>query len=150
VGLRVAVGAGSERWGDLLAGPMIDEPASAGDLLVRDRVGNWTYVLCVVVDDLRQGIDLVIRGRDLLQATAGQIRLGRLLGRETPASFLHHPLVRHESGRKLSKADADTSISSMLDAGNTPGELLGLAARLAGLQTDPTPIEPSALAGLFA
>jgi glutamyl/glutaminyl-tRNA synthetase len=150
VGLRVAVGAGSERWVDLLAGPMIDEPAAPGDLLVRDRVGNWTYALCVVVDDLRQGIDLVIRGRDLLHATAVQIRLGRLLGRERPASFLHHPLVRHQSGRKLSKASDDTSIRSMLEAGRTPRELLGLAAWLAGLQESAAPVEPTALADLFA
>jgi glutamyl-tRNA synthetase/glutamyl-Q tRNA(Asp) synthetase len=150
LGLRVAVGAGSEQWVDLLAGPMTDEAAATGDLLVRDRVGNWTYALCVVVDDLRQRVNLVIRGRDLLHATAVQIRLGRMLGRTTPPSFLHHPLVRHESGRKLSKADADTSIRSMLDAGRTPAELLGMAARLAGLQQDATPVEAVALANLFA
>ena len=33
-------------------------------------------LLSVVVDDLRQGVDLVIRGRDLLAATPDQIRLG--------------------------------------------------------------------------
>ena len=96
--LRVAVGAGTERWIDLLAGPMADEPAAAGDLVARDRVGNWTYGFCVVVDDQRHGIDLVIRGRDLLDATPVQLRLARLLGRETPPSFLHHPLVRRVSG----------------------------------------------------
>ncbi len=150
LGLRVAVGAGSERWVDLLAGPVTDEPAATGDLLVRDRPGNWTYALCVVVDDLRHGIDLVIRGRDLLHSTSVQIRLARLLGREIPPTFLHHPLVRHASGRKLSKADADTSIRSMLDAGRTPAELFGLAAHLAGLQPDTSPVDPTALADLFA
>ena len=37
--------------------------------LIRDRDGNWTYGFAVVVDDLRQGVDLVVRGRDLLVAT---------------------------------------------------------------------------------
>ena len=37
--------------------------AAAGDLPIRDRDGNWTYGFAVVVDDLRQAIDLVIRGR---------------------------------------------------------------------------------------
>ena len=132
-GLRVAVGAGSERWVDLLAGPMADEPAATGDPLVRDRVGNWTYAFCVVVDDMRHGIDLVIRGRDLLDATPVQLRLARLLGRETPPAFLHHPLVRRVSGQKLSKSAGDTAVRSLLDAGSTPAELFGLAARLAGL-----------------
>jgi glutamyl-tRNA synthetase/glutamyl-Q tRNA(Asp) synthetase len=148
-GLRVAVGAGAERWLDLLAGPVADEPAAAGDLLVRDRHGNWTYALCVVVDDMRHGIDLVIRGRDLLEATPVQLRLARLLGRETPPLFLHHPLVRRTTGEKLSKSEGDTSVRSLLDAGRTPADMFGLAARLAGLVPEPTPIEPDDLGSLF-
>jgi glutamyl-Q tRNA(Asp) synthetase len=147
--LRVAVGAGMEPWVDLLAGPVSDEPAGSGDLLVRDRAGNWTYAFCVVVDDARHGIDLVIRGRDLLHATPVQVRLARLLGREAPPLFLHHPLVRHASGRKLSKAERDTSVRSMLDDGRTPAELFGLAARLAGLQAITTPIDPGDLGAPF-
>jgi glutamyl/glutaminyl-tRNA synthetase len=149
LGLRVALGAGSERWLDLLAGPVTDEPAATGDLLVRDRLGNWTYALCVVVDDQRHGVDLVIRGRDLLHATAAQIRLARLLGRPAPPAFLHHPLVRHGSGAKLSKARGDTSLRSMLDAGRTPAELFGLAAHLAGLQADIGPLGSGELARPF-
>ncbi len=148
--LRVAVGAGSERWVDILAGPVSDEPAAGGDPLVRDRAGNWTYGFCVVVDDARHGVDLVIRGRDLLHATPVQLRLARLLGRETPPRFLHHPLVRGVSGQKLSKAEGDTAVRSMLDAGATPTGLFGRAARLAGLREDDAPIEPEALATLFA
>ena len=149
LGLRVAVGAGSERWVDLLAGPMADEPAAAGDLLVRDRLGNWTYAFCVVVDDVANGVDLVIRGRDLLDATPVQIRLARLLGRDDPPRFLHHPLVRRTSGQKLSKAERDTAVREMLDAGATPAALFGRAARLAGLRAGDAPIEPSALGELF-
>ncbi len=148
-GLRVAVGAGSERWVDLLAGPLSDEPAADGDLLVRDRVGNWTYAFCVVVDDARHGVDLVIRGRDLLGSTPVQLRLAGLLGREVQPQFLHHPLIRRVSGQKLSKADGDTAVRSLLDAGRMPAELFGLAARLAGLQATEAPIEPEALATVF-
>jgi glutamyl-tRNA synthetase/glutamyl-Q tRNA(Asp) synthetase len=128
---------------------MADEPAAAGDLLVRDRVGNWTYALCVVVDDIRHGVDLVIRGRDLLDATPAQLRLASLLGRETPPLFLHHPLIRRVSGQKLSKAEGDTAIRSLLDDGRTPAELFGLAARLAGIRADAAPIDPGALGEVF-
>lgn len=131
--LRVALGAGREAWTDLLVGPMADEVTPAGDLPIRDRHGNWTYAFCVVVDDLRHGVNLVIRGRDLLHATAPQIRLARRLGRAEPARFLHHPLVRTATGAKLSKADGATPVRSLLDAGFEPAELFGLAARLAGL-----------------
>jgi glutamyl/glutaminyl-tRNA synthetase len=148
--LRVAVGAGSERWVDLLAGPLADEPAATGDLLVRDRVGNWTYTFCVVVDDQRHRVDLVVRGRDLLDATPVQLRLAKLLGREVPPRFLHHPLVRRVSGQKLSKAERDTAVRDMLDAGDTPAGLFGRAARLAGLRGDEAPIAPDELGSLFA
>jgi glutamyl-tRNA synthetase/glutamyl-Q tRNA(Asp) synthetase len=148
-GLRVAVGAGTERWVDLLAGPVAGEPAAGGDPLVRDRVGNWTYVFCVVVDDARHGVDLVIRGRDLLESTPVQLRLARLLGRDAPPQFLHHPLIRRASGQKLSKAEGDTAVRSLLDAGRTPAQLFGLAARLAGLRASDAPIDPADLGAPF-
>ena len=112
-------------------------------------MGNWTYGFCVVVDDLRHGVDLVIRGRDLLDATPAQVRLARLLGRERPPRFLHHPLVQRKSGQKLSKAEGDTAVRTLLDEGRTPAELFGLAARLAGLRADGRPIEIADLGAQF-
>ena len=145
LGVRVVLGDGSEPWDDVLAGPMAGAPSREGDLLVRDRNDNWTYAFCVVVDDLRHGVDLVIRGRDLLDATPAQIRLGQLLGRAGPPRFLHHPLILKPNGAKLSKADRDTSIRSLLDAGRTPAELFGEAAAAVGLG-DGSPVhEPVAL-----
>ena len=148
--LRIHLGGGEERWVDLLLGPMSDSPTRAGDPLARDRHGNWTYGFCVVVDDLEQGIDLVVRGRDLLDATAGQLRLARLLGREAAPMFLHHPLIRKPSGSKLSKADADTSVRSLLAGGRTPAELFGEAAAAVGLLDAPRPVPVDALSALFA
>jgi glutamyl/glutaminyl-tRNA synthetase len=133
LGLRVAIGHGDEGWDDLLVGPRSGPVAPDGDLLVRDRNGNWTYALCVVVDDLRHGVDLVVRGEDLVEASPSQVRLGRLLGRSAPPAFAHHPLIRHPDGAKLSKADGATAVGELLDAGSTPAELLGLAAARVGL-----------------
>jgi glutamyl-tRNA synthetase/glutamyl-Q tRNA(Asp) synthetase len=147
--LRIHLGGGEERWVDLLLGPLSDSPTRAGDPLARDRHGNWTYGFCVVVDDLEHGIDLVIRGRDLLDATAGQLRLGRLLGRERPPVFLHHPLIRKPDGSKLSKADGDTSVRSLLAAGRTAAELVGDAAAAAGLLDGSRPVAADALGDLF-
>ncbi|MBI3745571.1 MAG: tRNA glutamyl-Q(34) synthetase GluQRS [Chloroflexi bacterium] len=133
---RVDLGEGSESWTDLAAGPLGGEVAAHGDPPIRDRHGNWTYALCVVVDDLRHGIDLVIRGEDLLEATAPQVRLGRLLGRAVPPRFLHHPLVRRADGRKLSKADGDTAVRDLLATGLTAAALRGRAATAIGLEPD--------------
>jgi glutamyl/glutaminyl-tRNA synthetase len=131
--LRAALGDGIEAWADRLVGRRSGPVAADGDLPIRDRNGNWTYAFCVVVDDLRHGVDLVARGEDLVDATPAQIRLGRLLGRPTPPTFAHHPLIRRPDGSKLSKADGATAIGDLLDAGRSRDELFGEAALRVGL-----------------
>ena len=54
-----------------------------GDLLLRDRDGNWTYQFAVTVDDMLQEITHVIRGEDLRRSTGRQLRLRRMLGAPT-------------------------------------------------------------------
>jgi glutamyl-tRNA synthetase/glutamyl-Q tRNA(Asp) synthetase len=80
-------------------------------------LGNWTYQFAVTVDDMDQGIDLVIRGEDLLSSTGRQLRLARLLGRARVPLFLHHPLILKPGGEKLSKASGDTGVREMRAAG---------------------------------
>jgi glutamyl/glutaminyl-tRNA synthetase len=146
--LRVTLGDGAEAWDDLLLGAQSGLVSADGDLPVRDRHGNWTYAMCVVVDDLRHGVDLVVRGADLVDATPDQIRLGRLLGRDVPPSFAHHPLIRRADGSKLSKADGATAVGELLDGGVTAQELIGQAAWRVGLATTARPIALDEAIGL--
>ena len=98
---------------DRLLGPQSQDPAEqCGDLLIRDRLGNWTYQFAVVVDDMEQGITDVIRGQDLLASTGRQIQLARLLGRDRPPRFAHHPLVMKSPTEKLSKSDGATGVAN--------------------------------------
>jgi glutamyl/glutaminyl-tRNA synthetase len=146
---RVALGGGSERWMDAIVGPCADEVAPNGDLPIRDRDGNWTYAFAVVVDDLRQDVGLVVRGRDLLAATAAQIRLARLLGRQAPATFAHHPLIRRPDSAKLSKADGDTGVRELRAAGRSAEAVVGEAAAAVGLIDAPRPVVASEVGRLF-
>ena len=130
--LRVALSGGDERWVDGLLGPCLADVAAVGDLPIRDRHGNWTYGFCVVVDDERQGIDLVIRGRDLLDATASQIRLARALGPAIPPMFAHHPLITRPDGSKLSKSAGDTGVRELRSMGLTRDEVIERAAAATG------------------
>lgn len=132
VTVRVSLGDGDESWSDALAGPRLGVVAASGDPVVRDRDGGWTYGFSVVVDDLRQGIDLVVRGLDLIDATPDQIRLGRLLGRETPATFGHHALILRADGTKLSKADGATGIRELRAAGWAPARVIAEATAAIG------------------
>ena len=133
--LRAVLGEGSESWMDAALGPCQGAVAADGDLPIRDRYGNWTYGFCVVVDDLRQEIDLVVRGADLLEATGTQIRLARVLGRGTPPTFLHHPLVHRPDGSKLSKSAGDTGVRELRAAGVSAAEVIDRAAAVTGFAT---------------
>ncbi len=149
-GLRLRVEPGVERFEDWRLGPSEQEPAvQCGDLLLQDRLGQWTYHFAVVVDDLRQGVDLVIRGEDLFQSTGRQLLLGRRLRRPTPPVFLHHPLIRKPGGQKLSKSSGDTGIRELRGGGVAAARVLGRAAFLTGLQASDVPVASADLAKLF-
>jgi glutamyl-tRNA synthetase/glutamyl-Q tRNA(Asp) synthetase len=124
VGLRVRLEPSVERFTDLRLGPQEQRPSEqCGDVLVRDRDGNWTYQFAATVDDVVQGITLVVRGVDLLASTGRQIQLARLLGREQPPTFLHHALIMKSPTQKLSKSDGDTGIRELRARGWTAAQV---------------------------
>ena len=96
-------------------------------MLLRDRNGSWTYQFAVTVDDWRHGVDYVIRGIDLLPSTGRQIRIGRLLGRERPPTFFHHPLIMKPGDQKLSKSDGDTGVRDLRAKGWSPADVIAAA-----------------------
>lgn len=134
VGVRLRLAPGTERFDDLVLGAQEQAPAiQCGDLLLRDRLGNWTYQFAVVADDIAQRIDLVVRGEDLLASTGRQIRLARMLGRADAPAFAHHPLILKPSGEKLSKASGDTGVRELRAGGATAPDVLREGARRSGL-----------------
>jgi glutamyl/glutaminyl-tRNA synthetase len=118
-----------ETFTDLLRGPTTQTVSGLSDPVIHDRHGNWTYQFAVVVDDHQQGVDLVIRGEDLLPSTGLQVWMGRLIGREAAATFAHHPLIMKSPTQKLSKSDRDTGIRDLRLAGMSAEDVIALAAR---------------------
>ncbi len=150
MGIRVALPEETVPAHDLRLGPLYQTPSrQCGDLLARDARGQWTYQFSVAVDDLRQGVTLVIRGEDLVESTGRQVLLARLLGRSHPPVFLHHPLLRDATGAKLSKRIRSTTLSSLRAGGESPESVLGRAAQATGLQESADPLSPSDVVPLF-
>ena len=136
---------------DLLCGAQTQTPAEqCGDVTIRDRLGNWTYQFVASIDDFRQEIDLVIRGRDLLASTGRQIQIAELVGRSAPARFAHHALLMKSPTRKLSKSDGDSGVRDLRAAGWTAAEVIGRAAHEAGLLATRHPLDAAEVAGLFS
>jgi len=128
LGWRVRMGPGVETFTDDYCGRQVQDPSQqCGDLLVRDRLDNWTYQWAATIDDYLQGITHVIRGVDLLPSTGRQIRLARLAGRTEPARFRHHPLIMKSPDQKLSKSDRDTGVRDLRAAGWTRDDVLAAA-----------------------
>ena len=95
-------------------------PERWGDAVILRKEVPASYHLAVVVDDARQGVTHVTRGRDLYAATDIHRLLQVVLGLPEPL-YHHHRLLTDAEGRKLAKTDGDTALASLRAAG-VPGK----------------------------
>ena len=108
-----------------------DVAATCGDfVLARDEFGAG-YMLAVVVDDAAMGVTEVVRGDDLLEATAPQLLVARALGLPAPR-YVHVPLVVGPDGRRLAKRHGDTRVAAFREAGVPARRIIGLLAWTCG------------------
>lgn len=103
-----------------------------GDVVLRRADGYIAYHLATAVDELRLGINEVVRGEDLLEATAAQLAVLAALGQEPPV-YWHVPLWRDGEGRRLSKREADAGVAGWRERGGDGPGLVGLLAASLGL-----------------
>ena len=127
--LRVRAEAKALAFMDRVQGRVDPSNRTVGDFIVRRRDGVASYPLAVVIDDLAMGVNHIVRGADLLENTAEQLLLMRMLGMEAP-SYAHVPVVVEGSGVKLSKHNRATAIDDRWAP-------LNLAAVLSLLGFDP-------------
>lgn len=106
-----------------------DLARDCGDYVVLRADGLYAYQLAVVVDDAAAGITHVVRGADLLDSTARQIHLHRLLDTPAPA-HAHLPVATNAAGEKLSKQTLARAIDDQPPSG-------ALVAALAFLGQNP-------------
>ncbi|TVT38464.1 hypothetical protein FNT36_19940 [Hymenobacter setariae] len=109
------------------------------DFVVRKKDGVAAYQVASVVDDLRLGTTLVVRGLDLQPSTAAQLWLAAQVS-ETQAftaariQFCHHRLLTDATGHKLSKSTQASGDAGVLALGNSTAvyqavaQILGLPA----------------------
>ena len=91
-------------------------PADIGDAVLARKDAPASYHLACVVDDAASGVTLVVRAEDLRPSTPIQRLLQALLGLPEP-TYLHHPLVTHEDGRRLAKRELAPTLAAMREAG---------------------------------
>ncbi|MDB5105573.1 MAG: glutamate-tRNA ligase [Fibrobacteres bacterium] len=139
--LRIRVpGSAEVTIDELNRGPLVLEPGrTMGDFVVWQRNGDPAYQLASLVDDEELGIDLVVRGKDLLPSTGAQAWLAGRIGYSgfPGARFIHHELLLDPSGGKLSKSQGADSLKGIRERLGSPAALLGYFARGLGMETGP-------------
>ena len=112
------------------AGERACRPEAWGDVVLARRDVPTSYHLAVVVDDARQGITHVVRGRDLESATDVHRVLQCLLDLPDPC-YHHHKLLVGDDGAKLAKSSRSTALRDLRADGWTLADVrraVGLGA----------------------
>lgn len=121
-----------ERWMDGWLGP-VHHPFDQypNDPIVRRSDGEVGYPIASLSDDLDWQINAIIRGQDLVEATAVQRVIAAGLGEQQflEIAFLHHPLRTDTAGRKLSKSEGSAALSNWRKSGHDPAPLFRESAR---------------------
>lgn len=86
----------------LVGNCQFDQDIYQEDFIVKRKDGLIAYQLAVVVDDIDQGINQIVRGMDILDSTPRQLRLYEALN-ATPPDYYHLPLALDKNGDKLCK-----------------------------------------------
>lgn len=98
------------------------EPYLWGDAVLARKDVPTSYHMSVVIDDARQGITDVVRGKDLFDATSLHRLLQALLHLPAPR-YRHHDLLRDVAGQKLSKSTRAKSLRALRAEGVTPADI---------------------------
>ncbi|PUZ19429.1 glutamyl-tRNA synthetase [Chitinophaga costaii] len=115
-------------------------PATMQHFVVRKKDGYPAYQLASLVDDQHFGVDLIVRGKDLWDATLAQQYLASVLNATSfiNATFYHHPLLLEPDGQKLSKSAGATSIHYQRTQGHTAETVYKMISAALRLHTPAT------------
>jgi len=119
---KALASAGFPSWREAEGGRFTAAELDIGDAILARKDAPASYHLSCVVDDAGSGVTMVVRGADLRPSTPIQRLLQELLGLPEP-TYLHHPLVVHDDGRRLAKRDLAPTLAAMRQAGVDGREL---------------------------
>ncbi|MBV8849576.1 MAG: tRNA glutamyl-Q(34) synthetase GluQRS [Methylobacteriaceae bacterium] len=98
------------------------EPGAWGDVVLARRDVGTSYHISVVVDDAKQGVTDIVRGKDLFAST-GMHRLLQVLLRLHAPRYHHHDLIIDANGHKLSKSRGSPTLRDLRASGMTSDDI---------------------------
>lgn len=111
-------------WHDHDAGQQIATPEILGDVVLARKDVPTSYHLSVTVDDHRQNVSLVTRGKDLFYATHLHRLLQHLLGLNVP-QYHHHGLLLDDEGKRFAKRNQGVTLEHLRETEKTtPADIM--------------------------
>jgi glutamyl-tRNA synthetase len=125
------------------------------DFIIRKKDSVAAYQVASIVDDLRLGTTLVVRGLDLLPSTTAQLWLAAQLAEMQAFNagriqFHHHQLVADAAGYKLSKSTQASGDGGVLALPGGPAAVYRAVAQLLALPIEAVASLPNLLAAFAA
>jgi glutamyl-tRNA synthetase len=140
---------GETTFHDVIRGDISTPNISMDDPVIARANGTVLYNFAVAVDDLDAEITHVLRGEDHISNTPRQLLVLQALGAPPPV-YAHLPLIRDESGKKLSKRHGAASVQELRDLGYLPEAVVNYLSLLgAGFAPDEEFFSPQELADRF-
>lgn len=102
---------------------------SKNDFVLWRKEDIPAYHLTSVKDDIDMKITHVIRGEDLFESSIIQEQILSCLENKIEIKFLHHSLIKNESGEKLSKSRLDGDIYQLVKNGTSQRVLFETLAK---------------------
>lgn len=109
-------------------------PEDSAFFIVRKKDKLPAYQLTSLIDDVHYGVDLIVRGNDLLGSTLDQqiVASGLDLKSFQEATFHHHSLLKGPKNKKLSKSEGANSIQFLRKEGKKPADIYQILGEMLG------------------
>jgi glutamyl-tRNA synthetase len=116
-----------EFWDMKLGKQSLNLSQEMSEFVILTKEGMPSYQVASLCDDVEMSVNLIVRGQDLLPSTAAQLYLAKLLGYSSfaQAKFVHHGLLKSQTGEKLSKSKGAVSLNQMRKNGIRVKEIVG-------------------------
>lgn len=112
------------RFSDFIKGELSFEPQNLDSFVIMRADKTPTYNFACAIDDMLENITCIIRGEDHTSNTPKQEHIRQSLGYEQKMSYAHLPIILNESGVKMSKREAHSSVKWLLENGILPEAII--------------------------
>ena len=108
---------------DIIKGKLVFKPQDIDSFVIMRADKTPTYNFACASDDMLENIEVIIRGEDHVSNTPKQEHIRECLGYDKKIQYAHLPIILNESGVKMSKREAHSSVKWLLEYGILPSAI---------------------------